>query len=179
MSLLSILHRQQSQEADCLAACTQIVLDYLHIPITYSRLLRILETDQAGSYFSKLKKLEAELGLIVELTQGNDDLDLLYDYLNQALPIIVFVNTAELKSYWSVPTFHAVVVTGLDDEIVYINDPYFAEAPKEVLREEFLLAWLERDYWYCRHSIGQFLISPAVLTMNAQCLLHAAQQPVL
>lgn len=56
--------------------------------------------------------------------------------------------TAELKSYWTVPTFHAVVVTGLDDELIYLHDPYFPDAPKEVQRDEFLLAWLEQDYWY-------------------------------
>ena len=148
MTLLSVLHRQQKQEADCLAACTQIVLNYLHISIPYSRLLQLLETDRAGSYFSKIKKLEADLGLVVELVQGNDDLDLFYRYLDQALPVIVFVNTAELKSYWTVPTFHAVVVTGLDNELIYLHDPYFPDAPKEVQRDEFLLAWLEQDYWY-------------------------------
>lgn len=148
MTLLSVLHRQQSQEADCLAACTQIVLQYLQISLPYSRLLRILETNRAGSYFSKIKKPEAALGFTVELAEGHDDLDLLYSYLNQALPVIVFVNTAELKSYWMVPTFHAVVVTGLDDELIYLHDPYFADAPKEVRRDEFLLAWLEQDYWH-------------------------------
>ncbi len=88
MTLLSVLHRQQSQEADCLAACTQIILQYLHISIPYSRLLCILETDRAGSHFSKIKRLEADLGLTVELAQGNDNLELFYSYLNQALPII-------------------------------------------------------------------------------------------
>jgi len=84
MALLSISHLRQSQESDCLAACAQIVLQYLQIPILYARLLRILETEQAGSYFSKLKKLETALGLSVELAQGTDDLDRFYNYLNQA-----------------------------------------------------------------------------------------------
>ena len=148
MTLLSISHLRQSQESDCLAACAQIVLQYLQIPITYDRLLRILETEQSGSYFSKLKKLEPILGLSVELAQGTDDFDVFYGFLNQALPITVFVNTAELKSYWGVAAFHAVVVTGLDEESVYVSDPYFADAPKEVPRTEFMLAWLEQDYWY-------------------------------
>lgn len=148
MTLLAISHLQQKQEADCLAACAQIVLQYLQIPIPYSRLLQILETDRGGSRFSKLRQLEVELGLIVELAQGDDDLNLFYRYLNQALPVIVSVNTAELKSYWNVGTYHAVVVTGLDDEYVYLADPYFDDAPQEVRRDEFLLAWLEQDYWY-------------------------------
>lgn len=88
------------------------------------------------------------MGLTVELAQGNDNFDLLYNYLNQALPIIVFVDTGELKSYWDLPTYHAVVVTGLDDELIYLHEPYFPDAPQKIKREEFLLAWLERDCWY-------------------------------
>jgi ABC-type bacteriocin/lantibiotic exporter with double-glycine peptidase domain len=148
MTLLAISHLQQRQEADCLAACAQIVLQHLHISITYRRLLRLLEVAQSGSYFSKLKKLEPVLGLSVELGQGTDDLDELYAPLNEALPIIVLVDTAELRSYWNVAAFHAVVVVGLDEEFVYVNDPYFSTAPLQVPRDEFALAWLERDYWY-------------------------------
>jgi ABC-type bacteriocin/lantibiotic exporter with double-glycine peptidase domain len=148
MSLLPISHRQQSQQADCLAACAQMVLQYLQIPIAYSQLLAILETDRGGSTFSKLKKLEPQLRLTVELAQGSDDLDLLDRYLDETLPIIAYVNTGELKSYWRYTTFHAVVVVGLDDEFVYVNDPYFDDAPQAVPRGEFILAWLEQDYWY-------------------------------
>lgn len=148
MTLLSISHRQQSQQADCLAACAQMVLQYLQIPIAYSQILAILETDRGGSTFSKLKKLEPQLRLTVELAQGSDELDLFYGYLDQALPIIAHVNTGELKSYWRHTTFHAVVVVGLDEEFVYVNDPYFDDAPQAAPREEFILAWLEQDYWY-------------------------------
>jgi hypothetical protein len=28
----------------------------------------------------------------------------------------------------------------------YVNDPYFDQAPQRVPREEFILAWLEKDY---------------------------------
>lgn len=51
-------------------------------------------------------------------------------------------------SYWTVASFHAVVVIGLDDERVYVNDPYFTDAPKAISRDEFILAWSEQDYWY-------------------------------
>jgi ABC-type bacteriocin/lantibiotic exporter with double-glycine peptidase domain len=148
MSLLSVSHRPQSQQSDCLAACAQMVLDYLHIPITYTRLLDILEVDSTGSYFSKLTKLEPELGLTIELAQGSDDLDLILRYLAEGLPLIAYVNTGELTSYWTVATFHALVVVGLDEELVYVNDPYFADAPKAIPHAEFILAWLEQDYRY-------------------------------
>jgi ABC-type bacteriocin/lantibiotic exporter with double-glycine peptidase domain len=125
-----------------------MVLQYLQISIDYSQLLAVLETDRAGSYFSNLRRLEDRLGLTLELAQGDDDLDLFYHYLDQGLPVIAYVNTGELKSYWQYTTFHAVVVVGLDEQFVYVNDPYFADAPKEVARGEFVLAWLEQDYRY-------------------------------
>ena len=43
MNLLPISHRQQIQQADCLAACAAMLLDYLHVPIQYKYLLRLLQ----------------------------------------------------------------------------------------------------------------------------------------
>lgn len=100
------------------------------------------------SYFSKLVTLESELGLIVEVAQGSDALAVISHYLDEGLPIIAYVNTGELTSYWNVTTFHAVVVVGIDEDRVYVNDPYFDDAPKAIQQAEFILAWLEQDFWY-------------------------------
>ena len=62
-------------------------------------------------------------------------------------PCIVFVRTGDLP-YWSYATSHAVVVVGIDDDNVYLNDPYFEKAPQRVSHDEFLLAWSEFDYTY-------------------------------
>ena len=148
MISLSISHQRQSQQADCLAACAKMILQYLHIPIAYPQLLGILETDQSGSSFSKLTNLELRLGVTIDLAQGDDTLAVLEDYLRRGLPLIAYVYTGELKSYWGVATNHAVVVSGLDRATVYLNDPYFDDAPKVVTCDEFILAWLEQDYWF-------------------------------
>jgi uncharacterized protein YvpB len=62
-------------------------------------------------------------------------------------PCIVFLRTGELP-YWQEDTGHAVVLVGMDEDVVYLNDPAFAQAPQRVSRGDFLLAWLEFDYDY-------------------------------
>ena len=49
---------------------------------------------------------------------------------------------------WNESTLHAVVVVGMDDQHVYLNDPGFPEAPVKVSHGDFGLAWLERDEFY-------------------------------
>jgi len=41
-----------------------------------------------------------------------------------------------------------VVVVGLDDNFIYVNDPAFPDAPIQIERGEFDLAWLEWDEKY-------------------------------
>ena len=50
--------------------------------------------------------------------------------------------------YWPHNTLHAVVVVGIDDRSVYLNDPEFPEAPIAVPVGDFDLAWLAEDERY-------------------------------
>ncbi len=54
------------------------------------------------------------------------------------------MNKTEL-SYWRESTCHAVVVVGFEGDLIYLNDPAFAEAPQVIPVAEFDLAWLELD----------------------------------
>jgi ABC-type bacteriocin/lantibiotic exporter with double-glycine peptidase domain len=58
MTLLPVSHQQQREEADCLVACTAMVLTYLQIPYHYEQLRRVLRTEQHGTIFSHLGHLE-------------------------------------------------------------------------------------------------------------------------
>ena len=142
MILLPVSHYRQKQQADCLAACAAMVLDYLHVPITYSQLVRLLGVDAIGAPFRNLKYLES-LDLFLSIVEG--DMSTLQRHLEQGLPVIVAVDTAEL-SYWDEATNHAVVVVGMDEQQVYLNDPDTAHAPQVVSLAEFELAWLQMDY---------------------------------
>ncbi|MCX6045817.1 MAG: cysteine peptidase family C39 domain-containing protein [Chloroflexi bacterium] len=146
MNLLAVSHWKQRKPADCLVACTAMVLEYLQVPTPYDRLTRLLRTMPIGTLFRNLRYLEASLGLSVTVGYGN--LQLLEAHLETGLPIIVSVNT-ELLSYWNnQATIHALVVIGMDEEQIYVNDPAAEAAPKAIPRAEFELAWFEEKELY-------------------------------
>lgn len=60
---------------------------------------------------------------------------------------VAFIKTGE-PPYWNADSDHAVVVVGIDDMYIYLNDPDFARAPMQVSHGDFGLAWLERDEFY-------------------------------
>jgi ABC-type bacteriocin/lantibiotic exporter with double-glycine peptidase domain len=144
MILLPVSHRRQKQQADCLAACAAMVLDYLQVPINYEDVNRLLGVDAIGTPFRRLQNLQA-LGLRINIDEGN--LTKLQTYLEDGLPSIVAVNTGQLP-YWEDITNHAVVIIGIDEQYVYLNDPDTAESPQVVSLAEFELAWLEKDYLF-------------------------------
>lgn len=142
--LLPIPHHRQQQDSDCLAACAAMVLDYLDVEIPYSRLLQLLRVKSFGAPASNIRLLE-QLSLTASYRVTN--MAGLEGLLASGQPVIVFVRTGELP-YWSYQADHALVVVGFDEEHIFVNDPYFDEAPIPVPRGDFELAWLERDYFY-------------------------------
>lgn len=142
MPLLSVSHQQQRQQSDCLAACASMVLEYLHIRADYTRLLRLLRIGPIGTAFGNLAELR-KLGVVVLIDNGTSaDIK---RFLVSGLPVIVFLDTVEL-AYWKYEhTDHAVVVIGVDEQNVRLNDPEFREAPQVCSIGEFELAWLEKD----------------------------------
>lgn len=122
-----------------------MVLNYLGKPTGEDRLMSLLRVQpDLGAAASNIKRLVA-LGVAVTYTSGT--LDDLNHQLEQGLPCVAFVDTLHL-GYWSEATRHAVVVVGIDDESIYLNDPFFAEAPQSVSHLEFELAWDEFDNAY-------------------------------
>jgi ABC-type bacteriocin/lantibiotic exporter with double-glycine peptidase domain len=142
MILLPVSHQPQQQQVDCLAACARMVLHYLQVPVDYQQLTRFLYLDTIGTPFRNPQHLES-LGLEIRITEG--DMLTLRQHLDSGLPVIVAVDTAQL-TYWSEASSHAMVIVGLDEEFVYVNDPALADAPQKISLAEFELAWLEKDY---------------------------------
>lgn len=122
-----------------------MVLDYLQVSVPYHRLLRLLHVEAHGTVFSHLRYLES-LGLSVQVSKG--DMEVLRGLLDRGLPSIVAVDTGELVSYWQEAINHALVVVGMDEAVVYVNDPAFGAAPQEILMAEFELARQEQDDRY-------------------------------
>lgn len=142
--LLTVSHHKQRRQADCLAACAAMLIDYLGKRVDYDRLNRLLGIQDYGAPISNVAQL-VHLGVRVQHSQGNlEDIERL---LREGNPAIVFLRTGELP-YWDEDTGHAVVVVGMDETSVYINDPAFTLAPQTVSHGDFMLAWLEFDYAY-------------------------------
>lgn len=111
MPILNITHFEQRQFADCLAACSVMVLDYLGIQIRYRRLLRLLQVSDDGASFYQLERLR-DLGVNVQVADGH--MDVLEENVAIGLPIIASVVTQDLL-YWSPPPMnHAILVIGID-----------------------------------------------------------------
>jgi len=142
--VLPVPHIQQHGIGDCLATCSLMVLTYLRHNVSYQQLFSLLQTDWYGTAFSNISNLE-KLGVTVVHEQGT--LTKLYDHLKQNRPCIVAVNTNELP-YWDETTPHAIVVVGMDENWIYLNDPVFATAPMQVSHGDFDLAWFEQDEFY-------------------------------
>ena len=154
MLLLGIKHRRQTQ-ADCLAACASMVLEYMGISYDYNRLLRVLDTGEGGTLFANLLRLASTLHLAVVHGKNREELAIFERAISVGLPVIVAVQTWPL-SYWQpIETDHALVVVGLDIEDFYLYDPYFAIAPQIVDRDSFLAAWSERDFEYAIISLTE------------------------
>lgn len=143
------LHRMQ-QRADCLAACAVMALDYIGRPMTHADVLRLLGVGEFGTPASRITRLEGT-GVAVEYGEGT--WEMLETLIEHDQPVIVMVRTGELPYWHGVDTFHSVVLVGHDQTHIFVNDPYFEDAPKVVTRGDFLLAWLEMGYRYAVISV--------------------------
>jgi hypothetical protein len=130
-----------------------MVLAFLHVPLSYNRIIQILGTTAAGTPFRRLERLHSSG---VKVVRGEGSLLSLQAYVTSGFPLIVDVHTAELP-YWQVrtdipenekATAHAVVVVGIEGEMVYLHDPDMDQALQVVNAGDFELAWLMRDYRY-------------------------------
>lgn len=143
-TLLPVPHRKQKQEADCLAACVAMVLDFLQQPIAYHKILALLETSAYGAIASRVKNLST-WGLQVVYSDG--ELTTLQQFLDNGQPVITLVRTGELP-HWSYDTMHAIVLIGYDEHQFYANDPSTAESAIPIPIGDFDLGWFEMGNRY-------------------------------
>jgi len=143
--VLPVHHWPQRQTGECLAACAAMVLAYCGRPTAYNRLLRQLNVRDFGAPFSNLRRLN-RLGVKVLISKG--DFDQLYSELSRNHPCIASVQTAELPHWNGRRSEHAVVVVGMDQQYIYLNDPGAPIGRLQVPRGDFDLAWLEQEELY-------------------------------
>jgi ABC-type bacteriocin/lantibiotic exporter with double-glycine peptidase domain len=148
MLLSNFAHRRQRRESDCLVACAEMVLNHLDIQIGYKRLSRLLRTGPSFTPFTNLRYLEA-LRLSVSIGKEGD-LSIFAPNLEMGLPVVVRVKTVGWQHWGDEITEHAVVVVGIDPsaKLIYINDPFFVDAPIEMSLIAFEAGWIEGDGYH-------------------------------
>jgi ABC-type bacteriocin/lantibiotic exporter with double-glycine peptidase domain len=148
MLLSNFRHRQQRHESDCLVTCAEMVLTYLGIQINYERLAKRLRAGSSFTPFSHLRYLET-LGLSIAYGEQGD-LSIFEPNIEMGLPIVVGVQTLTWAHWQGEVTHHAVVVVGIDqaNSVIYLNDPFFPNAPIEMPLLNFEIGWEEKDREY-------------------------------
>ncbi|MEM7117030.1 MAG: cysteine peptidase family C39 domain-containing protein [Chloroflexota bacterium] len=92
--LLPVPHFTQHQQADCLAACAAMVLDYWKRPFAYKSLLKLLNIGPYGAPSSNIVNLTKQV-ISVAYQEGTiDEIELA---LAANKPAIAFVYTGELS----------------------------------------------------------------------------------
>jgi hypothetical protein len=86
---------------------------------------------------SRIKRLASRQ---LDVLYGEGELADLQTAVAQNIPPIALVSTAELP-YWDISTPHAIVITGIDENSVWMHDPAKIQPNIEVSIGDFLLAW--------------------------------------
>lgn len=133
----------QSTDGYCLQSCVQMVLTLWNDNVSERELSRLFGATEYGTPSSHVTRL-SQRGYKVEYRTAT--IQEAKQWLAQRIPLIAFVNT-EFLEYWDGwdATRHAVVIVGIDEQKVYLNDPAFDTAPQIASLDGFLAAWAEMD----------------------------------
>lgn len=133
----------QSTDGYCLQACVRMILSAWQDDVSEAELSRLFGSTQYGTPSSRVTRL-SQRGYTVEYRTAT--LQEINRWLAARIPIIAFVQT-EFLEYWAhlENTRHAVVIVGIDNQNVYLNDPLFESAPQVASIDGFLAAWAEMD----------------------------------
>ena len=143
--ILKVPYIRQLADGYCLPACAQMVLAYSGIKRDQVQLAKQLKMiPKAGTPSFRIRLL-ASKKLKVSYRRG--EIADLRTALNNGMPPIIMLVTGDLP-YWDISTTHAVVLLGIDENSVLLNDPDYEEAPIRVSLGDFELAWYQMGNLY-------------------------------
>jgi hypothetical protein len=122
-----------------------MALTALEIPATQQWLAQLLETNEAGTPFSRVERL-ISLGVQVEYGTGGT-LGLLRATVVAGTVVIAAVHAGWLP-YAHIESQHVVVVVNLTPSAVTILDPAETDKSIDVPVDAWLSAWIEMDCVY-------------------------------
>jgi len=135
---MNVPHYQQELDYSCLAACVRMVMAYYGSEHTEGQLRSLLKTRPGGSSPAHVLLRLPSLGFVAEYRDGS--LSYLLEQARAGHPSIVHVWTPPLP-HWKHEAIHALVVTDVTDEAVWVNDPVLPSGLTAVPIEAFAHAW--------------------------------------
>lgn len=152
----------QQELYTCGAAATRMVLKYYGIKKSEKELKFALKTTlRGGTKFSDVRTYIKTIGLKCIIRRNirpeKKGLQKLQKYLAHRIPIIVTVNrfvydkrTPRIyqKVRWEskIYSYHIIVLTEIDKENVYFNDPHLAVKKHKIPIQQFIKAWYDKKY---------------------------------
>ena len=150
MNLIQKKHHQQEDDRSCVFASLAMVWSAYGKEVSQSEFRDYMGATQRGTQidvtwnripFEKWD-LECEIKFDAKLEERQAS-------LNAGVPVIAIVRSV-LLPYSDRDFLHAIVIVGIDQEYVYINDPLTdGQVPIRMSQDTFLQAW----EWYARCAI--------------------------
>lgn len=137
--MIHLRHFLQEENKSCVPASVRMVLDALGIERSELEIGAALSSEKEGTSVLNIELLP-QTGWGVTVWTGEMSPTKLKEYLDEGVPVIVAVWTDALP-YWRIEHPHALVVVGYDEELIYLHDAKFPDAPKTVSWANFLSAW--------------------------------------
>lgn len=143
---LPVPFHKQEDDVYCLPACVQMVLSYWRKAPSQQKLARQLKVRSGlGAPARNILRLSQRKHTIIHTTGTLTDIE---NWLNQRIPVIIFLQAGELPHWPNSWSQHAIVVIGMDESHIIALDPAHDEHPITIPTGDFMLAWLEMDYLY-------------------------------
>jgi ABC-type bacteriocin/lantibiotic exporter with double-glycine peptidase domain len=124
-----------------------MVLAFHGADYTEDVLRQLLGTRVTGTSPARVMLRLPDLGFDAYVLDAS--LSFLRDSIASGEPCIVHVWTASLP-HWQTEVIHAVVVTGMDEQTVWVNDPVLNSGTTPVPLEAFMVAWAATDHTLIR-----------------------------
>lgn len=140
---MNVPHFQQELDFSCLPACVRMVLAFYGEQRPESELRRLLKTRVTGTSPANVMMRLPDIGYEAYVFEASRSL--LRRRIEAGEPCIAHVWTAALP-HWNESVVHAVVVTHVDDDTVWINDPILDSGPTPIAQSAFWTAWAATDH---------------------------------
>lgn len=135
---MNVPHFRQELDYSCLPACVRMVLAYYGDQRQEPELRRLLKTRVTGTSPANVMLRLPDIGyeaVVVEASRS-----VLRTRIAAGEPCIAHVWTSSLP-HWGEGVLHAVVVTEISEELVWINDPVLDSGPTAIPQDAFFKAW--------------------------------------